>query len=112
MLNSLFLDSSSTVSGYVASVSPVKLSKPKRKNQHQPKQYFDFYLHSEDEVRRGVCFSPQKYNLLGEISKSGDENQGLILTKIKLNDESNDFILTDCTTITRSNLVYQKLQMY
>ena len=104
MLNSLFLDSSSTVSGYVASVSPVKLSKPKRKNQHQPKQY--------DEVRRGVCFSPQKCNLLGEISKSGDENQGLILTKIKLNDESNDFILTDCTTITRSNLVYQKLQMY
>ena len=31
------------------------------------KQYLDFNLHRQDEVRRGVYFSPQKHKILDEI---------------------------------------------
>ena len=61
-------------------------------------------------MRRGVCFSPQKYKLLEEISKSGDENQECISKKWNLSDESNDFILAGYTTITWSRSAYQKAQ--
>ena len=47
-----------------------------------PKQYFDFYLHEQEEVRRGVCFSPQKHKILDEISKS-QHGQGCIKKKVK-----------------------------
>ena len=69
------------MSRYVSSVSPVNPSKPERKNQHQPKQYFDFYLQSKNQMRRGVGLSSQKQKLLEEIPKSGDENQGCIPKK-------------------------------
>ena len=59
-----------------------------------PKQYFDFYLHGQDEARRGVCFSPQKHKILDEISKS-QHDQGCIIKKVKLNEENTDFVLTD-----------------
>ena len=45
-----------------------------------------------------------------EISKSGDEIQGFKVKKVKLSNEVNDFILKDYTIITRSKLVYQKVQ--
>ena len=67
-------------------------------------------MHSKDEVRRGVYFSPQKHKLLEEISKSGDKNQGNIFKKVKSSDESNDFILKDYTIMTRLKLAYQKVQ--
>ena len=74
-----------------------------------PKQNFDFYLHGQDEVRRGVCFSPQKYKILDEISKS-QHGQGCIIKKVKLNKENTDFILTDFTTITKSKLTDGKAE--
>ena len=74
-----------------------------------PKQYFDFYLHGQDEARRGVCFSPQKHKILDEISKS-QHDQGCIIKKVKLNEEITDFILTDFTTITKSKLAYDKAE--
>ena len=75
LFENLHSDSSSTVSGYVASLYSVKLSNSKRKNQHQPKQYFDFYFHSKDKMRQRVCLYPQSYKLLEETSTSGDKNQ-------------------------------------
>ena len=64
-----------------------------------PKQNFDFCLHGQDEVRRSVCFNPQKHKILDEISKS-QHDQGCIIKKVKLNEENTDFVLTDFTTIT------------
>ena len=81
----IFVDKSSTLSGYVASVFPIKLSKPQKSHNNQmkpPKQYFDFYLHGQDEVKRGVCLSPQKHKILDEISKS-QYGQGCIKKKVK-----------------------------
>ena len=59
-----------------------------------PKQNFDFCLHGQDEVRRSVCFNPQKHKILDEISKS-QHDQGCIIKKVKLNEENTDFVLTD-----------------
>ena len=74
-----------------------------------PKQYFDFYLHGQDEVRRGVCFSPQKHKILDEMYKS-QHDQRCIIKKVKLNEENTDFVLTDFTTITKSKLAYDKAE--
>ena len=74
-----------------------------------PKQYFDFDQHGQDEVRRGVCFSPQKHKILDEISKS-QHDQGCIIKKVKLNEENTDFVLTDIATITKSKLAYDKTE--
>ena len=74
-----------------------------------PKQYFDFYLHGQDKVRRGVCFSPQKHKILYEIPKS-QHNQGCIIKKVKLNKENTDFELTDFNTITKSKLADNKAE--
>ena len=74
-----------------------------------PKQHFDFYLHGQDEVRRDVCFSPPKYKILDQISKS-QHDQWCIIKKVKLNEENTDFVLTDFTTITKSKLAYDKAE--
>ena len=74
-----------------------------------PKQNFDFCLHGQDEVRRSVCFNPQKHKILDEISKS-QHDQGCIIKKVKLNKENTDFVLTDFTTITNSKLAYNKAE--
>ena len=65
-----------------------------------PKQYFDFYFHGQDEVRRGVCFSLQKHKILDEISK-WEHDQGCIINKVKLKEENTDFVLNHFTTITK-----------
>ena len=66
-------------------------------------------MHGQDEVRRGVPFSPQKHKILDEISKS-QHDQGCIIKKVKLNEENTDFVLTDFTTITKSKLAYDKAE--
>lgn len=47
------------------------------------KTFFDFYLHSKNEVRTGVCLSPHNHNLFQEMEKSEDQNQRCILKKSK-----------------------------
>ena len=74
-----------------------------------PKQYFYFYLHGQDEVRRSVCFSPHKQKILEELSKP-QHDQGCVIKKVKLNEENTDFLLTDFTTITKSKLAYDKAE--
>ena len=86
----IFIDKSSTLSGYVASVSPIKLSKPKKShNNHMkpPKQYFNF-----------ICMDKSQHN------------QGCIIKKVKLNEENTDFVLIDFTTITKTKLGYDKAE--
>ena len=72
-----------------------------------PKQYFDFYLHGQNEFRRGVRFSHQKHKILDEISKS-QHDQGCIIKKVKLNEQNTDFVLADFTAVTKSKLTYDK----
>ena len=64
-------------------------------------------MHGQDEVRRGVCFSPPKYKILDEISKS-QHDKGCIIKKLKLNEENTDFVLTYFTIISKSKLAYDK----
>ena len=74
-----------------------------------PKQYFHFYLHGRDEVRKGVCFSPKEHKILDEISRS-QHYQGCIIKKVTLYKVNTDLILTDFTTIAKSKLAYDKAE--
>ena len=64
----------------------------KQKEQKVATKYFNFYFHTKDQIRRGVCFSPQKRRILKEIE---DGERGCTLKEIKFaSDESNaDFTL-------------------
>ena len=75
-----------------------------------PKQYFDFYLHGQDKVRKGVCFSPQKHKILDDISKS-QHDKGCIIKKVKLNEENTDFVLTDLPLLQNQNWLTIKLSI-
>ena len=100
------------MSGYLASVSPIKLLIPKNPLKDQvkpPKKYFDFYLYGKEG--RG-CFStqnPPQHEVINDKSKSEGDHQGCIIKKVRLNDENNDFLLTDFTTISKSKLTYEKV---
>ena len=74
-----------------------------------PKKYFDIYLYGKEEVRWGIYFNPKKHKVLNDLSKSEGNYQGFIIKKVKLNDENNDFLLTDLTTISKSKLAYEKV---
>ena len=53
----------------------------------------------KDETRREVCFSPQRHKLLVDIADY-EENEGWVMKKGKLNEDTSDFMLTDYTIIT------------
>ena len=50
-----------------------------------------------------VSVSSQKQKKIDEISKS-QHDQGCIIGTVKLNEENTDFVLTDGTTIAKSDL--------
>ena len=75
-----------------------------------PKQYFDFYLHGQDKVIKGVCFSPQKHKMLDEISKS-QHDKGCITKKVKLNEKNTDFVLTGLPLLQNQNWLTIKLSI-
>ena len=58
----IFIDKRLTLSEYGQCITNKIIKTQKRHNNQMkpPKQYFDFYLHGQDEVRRGVYFRPQK----------------------------------------------------
>lgn len=70
-VNSFSLEAS-TVSGYITGLSPIKTLKNKRK-------YFDFPFHAEEDVRRAVCFSPEKRELLKTIQEN---SSGCVIKKL------------------------------
>lgn len=74
----------------------MKVSKKKRK-------YFDFMLHTEDNVQRGVCFSPEKHELMHSIENS---SSGCVLKKVKFS--NNDILVTDYSSVKKADLKFNK----
>ena len=66
-----------------------------------PKQYFDFYLHGQDEVRRGVYFRPQKtQNTWWDIK--GTTWSRMQNKESKIERRKYRFHITDFTAIAKS----------
>ena len=89
------------LSGYVSSVGKIVEANNKRKEQKVATKYFDYYFHTKDQVRMGVCFNRHKKIILKEIEdgekvftlkkiklasdeKTQTSHQGIIQTKMKL----------------------------
>ena len=104
----LNLGNNSAVPRYVASVSPIKLSKPKkpRKIRWSHQKIILTSISMGKRKSEGVFFSRQNHKVFDDISKSEEDHQGCIIKKVKLNDGNNNFLLTDYTTISKSKLAY------
>lgn len=77
------------MSGCSASVSPIKLLKPKKSSKDQMKPPL-LSLWKRGTQKRAF-FNPQKHKVIDEISKSEGDHQECIIKKVKSNDENNDF---------------------
>ena len=64
----IYIDSS--LSGYLSEISPVNLSKDKKR------KYFNFAIQNGNSIYRGVCFSPEKHAFFNDISND-DNNIGI-----------------------------------
>ena len=53
--------------------------------QQKNPQWFEFVIHRKDNTNRGVCFSPQKYNIIKSV-----ENQDKVGVKVRRAIFSND----------------------
>lgn len=67
-------------------------------------KFFEFFVHTKNEVRRGVCFSPQKRSYLLELSS---RKQGVVFERIQ-NDK--DLIINQNTLIKEVNLDFEKIE--
>ena len=95
---------------YVSSVG--EITESSRSNEKKANgvvtKYFDFFFHTKDNVRRGVCFSPQKRKILKEIE---EKKQGCLLKKIKLSTSDNDdFTMGTNSSVTPTELVFPKIE--
>ena len=68
-ISNLFRFIFSSLGRYLSEVSPVKLSKDKKR------KYFNFAIQNDNSMYRGVWFSAEKHALFNDISKS--ENNGM-----------------------------------
>ena len=89
------------ITGYISSLSPIRIAKSKTK-------YFDFLLHTKKDVKRAVCFSPEKYQLIEQIN--ADTKQGCQIKKVKLNKDSKDVVIGTNSSIKKMDLEFQKIE--
>ena len=91
--------------GYLSDVSPIKLSKDKKR------KYFSFSVQDEDSLHRGVCFSPEKHCLFEKISN--DDKSGIEIKRFKFGDNDSDIIINDFTSVksTDVNFTNKSLQL-
>ena len=77
------------ITGYVFNVSPLKVSKAKRR-------YFEFEIQNSTNQSRTVCFSPEKRRPIESIATDEDQNIGCVLVNLKKSDNG-DLLMTNFT---------------
>ena len=88
------------ISGYVASVSPLKISKAKR-------SYFEFGKQSSTNQLQTVCFSPEKRTVIESIPTDEYQNVGCELVNFKKSDNG-DILVIIFTSVKRMKLNFEK----
>ena len=96
------------LSGCVSSVGQITEVSNKRKEQKAATKYVNFYFHTKDQIRREVCFSPQKRRIRKEIE---DGKRGCTLKKIKfVSHEKTQISHWELPSITPTELLLVKLE--
>ena len=98
-LYQIYLDSS--LSGYLSEVSPVKLSKDKKRN------YFNFAIQNDNSMYQGVCFSPEKHVLFNNISKD-DNNTGIKIKRFQSSENNEDIIVNDFSSARKTEVNFER----
>ena len=88
------------ISGYVASVSPLKISKAKR-------SYFEFGKQNSTNQLQTVCFSPEKRRVIENIPTDEYQNVGCELVNFKKSDNG-DILVIIFTSVKRMKLNFEK----
>ena len=88
------------ISGYVANVSPLKISKAKR-------SYFEFGKQNSTNQLQTVCFSPEKRRVIESIPTDEYQNIGCELVNFKKSDNG-DMLVIIFTSVKRMKLNFEK----
>ena len=92
------------MSGYTSDVSPVKVSKDRKR------KYFNFIITDDATCgvcHRGVCFSPEKHQLFSSVAKE-ESNNGLEVKRFRLAPQNQDIIVTDFSSARKTELTFEK----
>ena len=96
-----FLFSENAIRRYVYDVSKVNLAKNRKT------KYFNFTIQTEEDIHNCVSFSPEKRDLLVNISNESSEHIVVEIKKFKPSTESNDLQVTDFTKINKRKLEFK-----
>ena len=89
--------------GYISEVAKECTTATSNRNSPKPKKFFDFYIHSEKEVKRAICFSPSKRKYLADLANNG---KGAEIKRIKTGHE---IVLKDDVKVFEKDLKFEKL---
>ena len=70
-------------------------------------KYFYFIIQTEEDVHNCVSFSPEKRDLLLNVSKESSQHVDLKIKKMKPRTEFNDLQVTDFTKIKKRKLEFE-----
>ena len=101
ILFTLFLFSENAICGYVYDFSKVNLAKDIKT------KYFNFIVQTEKDIHNCVSFSPEKRDLLVNISNAPSQHIDVETKKFKPSTESNDLQVTDFTKIKKRKLEFE-----
>ena len=90
-----------SVSGYLSEVTPIKVSKDKKR------RYFNFSIQNDDTLHRGVCFSPEKHRLLNDIINDSSHS-GIEIKRFRSSDNNNDIIVNDFSSVKKTELNFER----
>ena len=85
-----------SVSGYLSEVTPIKVSKDKKR------RYFNFSIQDDDTIHCCVCFSREKHRLFNDINDSS--HFGIEIKRFHSSDYSNDIIVNDFSSVKKTEL--------
>ena len=89
------------ICGYLSEVSPIKVSKGKKR------RYFNFSKQNDDTLHGCICFSQEKHRLFnGTISDSSHSN--FEIEHCRSSDDSNDVIVNDFSSVTKTELNFER----
>ena len=89
-----------SVSGYLSEVSPIKVSKDKKR------RYFNLSIQNDNTLHRGVCFSWEKHRLFNNINVSS--HSGIEIKCFGSSDNNNDIIVNHFSSVKKTDLNFER----
>ena len=97
-LYQIYLDSS--LSGYLSKVSPVKLSKDKKR------KYLNFAIQNDNSIYQGVCFSPEKHASFNDMKN--DNNTGIEVKRFRSSQNNEDIVVNTFISFNKAEVNFER----